>query len=295
MSKFSPMLLPRETPNLDTLQYPVYVTPKLDGIRCLIKDGVALSRTLKPIPNKHIQEWAYKYADELEGMDGELIVGSPTSHSVYRDTNSFVMSYDKIGEFFFYQFDFWDTPEECYEDRVSCEINPELPDNYGRLIKYLVYDTDQLIAKEELCLEKGFEGVIIRNPQGKYKYGRCTIKEANAFKLKRFEDDEATIIGFEEEMHNGNNAEVNELGRTKRSTAAAGLHGKGTLGAFICKTRDGIEFKIGSGFDAEDRRSFWERKSDLLGHIVKYKHFPVGVKDKPRHPIFLGFRDPIDM
>ena len=44
-----PMLLPRETPDLDNLQYPVYVTPKLDGIRCLFKGGVALSRTLKPI------------------------------------------------------------------------------------------------------------------------------------------------------------------------------------------------------------------------------------------------------
>jgi DNA ligase-1 len=290
-----PMLLPRETPNLDTLQYPVYVTPKLDGIRCLIKNGVALSRTLKPIPNKSIQEWVYKYANELEGMDGELIVGSPTSSTVYRDTNSFVMSIDKVGEFFFYHFDYWDS-KETYGLRMESYIDHNrVPDNYRLVIRQLAHDREQLLAKEEFCLEVGYEGVIIRNPRGLYKYGRCTIKEANAFKLKRFEDDEATIIGFEEEMHNGNNAEVNELGRTKRSTAAAGLHGKGTLGAFICKTRDGIEFKIGSGFDAEDRRSFWERKSDLLGHIVKYKHFPVGVKDKPRHPIFLGFRDPIDM
>ena len=74
-----PMLLPRETPDLDNLQYPVYVTPKLDGIRCLFKGGVALSRTLKPIPNKSIQAWAKKHAKILEGMDGELIVGSPTS------------------------------------------------------------------------------------------------------------------------------------------------------------------------------------------------------------------------
>jgi len=72
-----PMLMPRETPDLDTLPYPVYVTPKLDGIRVLFKDGVALSRTLKPIPNKSIQKWAAFWGDELEGMDGELIVGSP--------------------------------------------------------------------------------------------------------------------------------------------------------------------------------------------------------------------------
>ena len=60
---FKPMLLPRETPDLDKLQYPIIASAKLDGIRCLIKDGVALSRTLKPIPNKSIQAWAQKYAD----------------------------------------------------------------------------------------------------------------------------------------------------------------------------------------------------------------------------------------
>jgi DNA ligase 1 len=288
-----PMLLPRETPDLNTLQYPIYVTPKLDGIRCLIKDGVALSRTLKPIPNKSIQAWAKKYSNKLNGMDGELIVGLSTSPTVYRDTNSFVMSHDKEGEFYFYHFDWWNEPFH-YEQRVEGYIR-DLPSNYRKVMHMKATDAAHVLQLEEQVLEKGYEGIILRNPQGMYKYGRCTMKEANAFKLKRFEDAEAVIIGFEEEMHNGNDAETNELGRTKRSTAKAGLLGKGALGAFICKASDGVEFKIGSGFDAEDRRSLWERKSDLLGYIVKYKHFPIGVKDKPRHPIFLGFRDAMDM
>jgi DNA ligase-1 len=291
-----PLLMPREMPDLDTLQYPVYVTPKLDGIRCLIKDGVALSRTLKLIPNKHIQEWANYYYADLEGMDGELIVGSPTSSTVYRDTNSFVMSYDKRGEFTFYHFDYWDDTKRPYERRVVDEL--EWKGNfqsYSPLDVQSVDNKQELLDYEEVCLEQGYEGIIIRNPKGLYKYGRCTIKEANAFKLKRFEDDEAVIIGWEEEQHNGNNAEINELGRTKRSTSLSGLSGKESLGAFICKTRDGVEFKIGSGYDSADRKLFWKNKSDLLGCIVKYKHFPIGVKDKPRHPIFLGFRDPIDL
>jgi DNA ligase-1 len=289
-----PMLLPRETPDLDTLKYPVYVTPKLDGIRCLIKNGVALSRTLKPIPNKHIQAWVYLYAEELEGMDGELIVGKPTSSTVYRDTNSFVMSHDKVGEFSFYQFDHWDDTVSLYRERMESTFvfNNECMMYTGYK---LVNNKEELLNYEEQMLNLGYEGIIIRNPQGRYKYGRCTIKEANAFKLKRFEDDEAVIIGWEEEMYNGNDAEVNELGRTKRSTKQSGMSGKGTLGAFICKTRDGVEFKIGSGFDQQDRENFWQNKSSLLGYIVKYKHFPIGVKDKPRHPIFLGFRNKMDM
>lgn len=290
-----PMLLPRETPDLNTLQYPVYVTPKLDGIRCLFKDGVALSRTLKPIPNKDIQLWAQQYKDVLHGMDGELIVGPPTSPTVYRDTNSFVMSHDKVGDFYFYHFDYWDSPDWGYEQRIEGYIARNCPDNYRKLIPMKAVDKEHLLQLEEQCLDKGYEGIIIRTKHGKYKYGRCTLKENNSFKLKRFEDAEAIIVGFEEEMHNGNEAETNELGRTKRSTAKVGLSGKGTLGALICETTKGVRFNIGSGFDATDRKLFWKNRERLLGLYAKYKHFPIGVKDKPRHPIFLGFRDPIDM
>lgn len=110
-------------------------------------------------------------------------------------------------------------------------------------------------------------------------------------KLKRFEDSEAEVLGIEEEMHNANTAETNELGRTKRSTAKAGLVGKGTMGALIVRdVKTGVEFNIGSGFTAHDRTEAWKP-----GELVKYKFFPVGVKDKPRHPVFLGRRSKLDV
>ncbi len=290
---FKPMLLPRETPDLGKLKYPIIASAKLDGIRCLIKDGVALSRTLKPIPNKSIQAWAKKYADKLEGMDGELIVGDPASSTVYRDTNSFVMSHDKEGEFWYYQFDYWNL-DAPYDKRIGNALIP-VPESVIFLGYKIVNNKEELLKYEETILNVGYEGLILRNPNGKYKYGRCTVKEDNAFKLKRFEDAEAVIIGFEEEMHNGNIAETNELGRTKRSTARSGMVGKQSLGAFTCRTPEGIEFSIGSGFSQQDRLDYWKSKDSLMGCTIKYKHFPIGVKDKPRHPIFLGFRDPIDM
>jgi DNA ligase-1 len=52
---------------------------------------------------------------------------------------------------------------------------------------------------------------------------------------------------------------------------------------------------VGTGFTADQRADFWSRREQLRGQLVKYKHFPHGVKDAPRHPVFLGFRDPEDM
>ena len=55
----------------------------------------------------------------------------------------------------------------------------------------------------------------------------------------------------------------------------------------------GVEFEIGTGFTAAEREALW--LAPPIGKIVKYKFFPVGVKDRPRHPVFLGFREAEDM
>ena len=58
--------------DIDQLRYPLLATQKIDGIRCLIIDGVAMSRSLKPIPNRYIQSIIGKR--EYNGLDGELVV-----------------------------------------------------------------------------------------------------------------------------------------------------------------------------------------------------------------------------
>jgi DNA ligase-1 len=54
-----------------------------------------------------------------------------------------------------------------------------------------------------------------------------------------------------------------------------------------------VEFQIGTGFTDLDKQQFW--LSDRRGMTVKYKYFPVGVKDKPRHPVYLGLRHKDDL
>jgi len=281
-----PMLLCRENPDLSTLPYPVYVTPKLDGIRALVNDGVVLSRTLKPIPNLHVQSLFGK--SEYEGFDGELIFGSPTSPTVYRDTNSFVMSIDKVSDQINYHvFDMWNRTLNYQDNGVPYAIGRGIVP----LPQMMVGGPEEMVEHEEAFLSAGYEGLIIRCFHGMYKFGRTTMKEQNTYKLKRFEDSEAEILGTVEEMENTNVKLTNELGRGQRSVHREGMVGKGTMGALhVRDTQTGVDFHIGSGFTAHDRTQAWP-----AGTIVKYKFFPVGIKDKPRHPIFLGIRDKMDM
>jgi DNA ligase-1 len=292
-----PMLLERKNPDTKTLQYPVMVFPKLDGIRCLVVDGVPKTRTLKDIPNKFIRSVLTSLS--IDGFDGELIIGSPTSETVYRDTNSVVMAHDKISPFTYYAFDLWNSPGVFVERQVSLALKMTgLPAYIVWLKGYRVDNESQLLNTEQEFLEAGYEGLIIRAMTGKYKQGRTTLKENNTFKLKRFIDSEATIVGMVEEMENTNEKKTNELGRGQRSTEQAGMVGKSTMGALVVRdVNSGVEFQIGSGFTKEERQQFWDEETHcvLSSVIVKYKSFAIGVKDKPRHPIYLGLRDASDM
>ena len=98
------------------IKFPVLVSQKLDGIRCLIINGVAVSRNLKPIRNEHIQSIIGK--QEYNGLDGELIVGSPLAKDCYRVTNSGVMSKEGEPYFTYYVFDRWDRNADQFIHRL---------------------------------------------------------------------------------------------------------------------------------------------------------------------------------
>lgn len=285
--------------DMSKLVFPVIASPKLDGIRCLIVDGKALSRSLKPIPNKHVQAWSAKYAAVLNGLDGELIVGDMGPH-VFNRTTSAIMSVDGPEDFVFWCFDKWDEPATGYSNRLKLTRiyleHGEVPAKVKLVPTRTCRNDTELRDFEEDCLDRGFEGAMVRKPDGPYKHGRSTLKEGYLLKIKRFKDSEATIIGFEERMHNENEATTNEVGRTERSSHKAGMKPAGDLGAFIVKhLQTQMIFNIGSGFTAEQRKDYWQRRNKLMNKIVKFKHFEIGEVDKPRFPIFLSFRHPDDM
>ena len=87
---FKPMLACSESAHnfFDKLRFPLYASPKLDGIRATVRDGVVYARSNKPIANIHVQE-KFKH---FEWFDGELIVGDPADKMCFRNTPSVVGS-----------------------------------------------------------------------------------------------------------------------------------------------------------------------------------------------------------
>lgn len=287
-----PMLASPYDPKIP-LRFPVLASPKLDGIRALVVDGVVMSRALKPIPNKAIQQLFGKA--QYNGLDGELISGKLTALDVMQASVSVVMSADKRADAVtFNVFDDF-LAEGGFRRRLDSAFDRARHSQMNPLIHGVPESEAQLMEYEESCVSAGYEGIMIRDPNGPYKQGRSTAKEGYLLKVKRFEDAEAVVIGTVEEMHNTNEAITNELGRTARSSAKAGKVGKGRLGALQVRLPCGTEFEIGSGYDAEQRNRFWNQREDLIGKIVTFRHQPSGAKDKPRFPVFHGFRDARDL
>ena len=280
------------------LKYPCIASPKLDGVRGLVSGYELLSRSLKLIPNLYIQE--HLGNPKLDGLDGELIVGSPTDKLCYTNTVSQVMAINKRDfAFTYYVFDMHNFDRASYAARrASLEARMQ---DYGNehvvlLEQRVINDEEELLAYEQEKLTEGYEGLILRDPNGLYKFGRSTVNEGILLKVKRFADGEATIIGFEEQQKNNNPKTVNELGRGKRSSHQENKTGKDTLGALhVQDVNTGIDFHIGTGMDDELRSLIWACQREWLGRTIKYKHFTVGSVDKPRHPVYLGLRSAHDM
>ena len=189
----------------DKAKFPYAATPKIDGIRFLMVEGQAVTRSFKPIRNEHIQQLLS--SNLPDGIDGELTAGP--------------------------------TFQDC--------------------------------------------GSIMR------------IKGEPEVKVWIFMDDEAEIISFREKMINTNEATKDNFGRSKRSSSHEGLIPAGTLGGFILRRSDGVEFSCGSGLNDSIREKIWNNQAKYLGKLVKYKYMTTGVKDIPRHPVFIGFRDESDL
>lgn len=312
---------------IENVRFPVLASPKIDGIRCLIRDRSAVTRSLKLIPNRSTRNLLQQHA--FEGFDGELVIDQDfeqvrSSDATFLLTQSAVMTQAGSPRIIFYVFD--DCRESFrwkgYKDRYTfleeifeasttpVPINPLYRFSYEssngflkiRLLRQTpIWDRQSLENFYSECLENGFEGVMLRSLEGVYKHGRSTEKEGILLKQKPFDDAEATIIGFVEKQHNTNPAQTNLKGETERSTRASGMVGADTLGCLRVRglggVFDGKEFEIGTGLGLTHpfRKQIWDNQKNYLGKVVKFKYQSYGGKDLPRLPVFIGFRSPLDL
>lgn len=284
------------------LKFPLIAMPKMDGIRGLLMESKLYSRTLKLHPNLHCQKLFGK--PEFNGLDGELILGDPTDPLQCNKVGSAVGTIKGEPDVQLYAFDYLtpETVELPYRQRlerleewfISCEAS----DGRIKLMPWcIVYSWEQAKNLYEIWLEQGFEGIILRDPEGKHKEGRSTARENGFLRMKPWVDSECIVLTLEQGQQNNNPPEKNELGHTKRSTHQENMVPNGMVGAMLVRdvySEELIRISTGNMTEAE-RKFYWENPSKIVEKIGKYKCMRYGMKDKPRFAGWLGFRNKEEM
>lgn len=282
---------------VEKLAFPYDVTPKIDGYRCGIVDGVAMTSSVKPFPNKYLQHVLGR--PTLDGLDGELTIGAPNLVDTFRNSGGVKRVEGEI-DFTFHVFDSFAEPGFGAAKRYKAALAAVEKFGSRRVVMLRATRVENLRELETVKLwasTEGYEGLMLRNPFGPYKPGRATVRENLLLKLKTFIDFEAVVIGFVEQMQNTNE----KTARGKRGTSAAGMVPKGTLGAFRVRAINGpytgVEFEVGTGIGLTDalRKQVWENQERFLGRTMTLKCQDVGGYDKPRMPIYKSFRDPQEL
>ncbi len=287
------------------VEWPAYVSPKIDGIRCLMHPELGpVTQAFKSIPNFYIHGWMEA---NLHGsyFDGELYAIDEDGTALFNLTQSAVMSCGGQPNFKYAAFDCFHQPSLEFVDRYTqvCAIVKGINNCHVKVLTHTVIGTpEEFLEYVDACLENGYEGAVIRAFAGPYKSGRSTLNQNWMLKYKPWADAEGIVIGFEELHHNENPKEVDLLGLSKRSSHLEGKTRGGTLGALVLSTEWG-ELRIGTGFDAAQRQEIWNRnqpgnmfKEGLairpdIGRTVTFKYQKHGMQTLPRFPVFKGFRE----
>lgn len=305
--KFKPMLAPQDDPLknknfFQMLTFPSLWSPKIDGVRSVGKGGVCKSRKFIDLPNECVQRDFGAYAE----LDGEFALGSETDSDLCPRTSGHIRAHLREATDLHYRvFDCADTTlanEPFIErlDHASRLVEEYLSYNLGSknvsMVKHtMCKDLDALLAYEAEQLAAGYEGVMGRNPYGRYKHGRATMNDGLIWKLKRFQDAEAIVTGFVEATKNENPDIRDNLGNAKRSTAMAGLVPANTLGSLLMEYK-GNEIEVACGtLTHKQRKEIWDNQEKYRYKIATLRFFGYGTVVLPRFGRFINWRESFDI
>ena len=272
----------------------VIVEPKLDGVRVIVicdvdKDEVKLfSRNGKELSN--FPEINKQFDDMLDQMgesmvfDGEVM--SDDFQTLMREIHRKGGAKTKDAKLNLFDC----LPLSEFKNGGSNSVNDTIlfrkkmleSFNYGPNINLVEYvrvnlsDDDgqkQFADYNKLCIDKGYEGIMVKPIKGIYECKRSTLW----LKVKPFIEVSLKVIDTEE--------------GTGRNV--------GKLGALIVEGKDDGKFiktNVGSGLTDSDRETYWKAKDKLIGQIVEVRADAItqnqDAKDEwsLRFPRFLRFR-----
>lgn len=267
-------------PAKHSLSGPGYVEPKLDGLRMTVVDGVPYTRNgnvvqgvsniLEALRELFARDRVVPWNDLRSWvLDGECIGTGTFEETISKARRAGQEARGLV----YHVFDIIKRDEWFSRHTRPLQARRRNLEGYvkdGECIRRVpaVTMTDasfgDMVAFRDMMLEQGYEGAMWKSARAAYPFKRSPA----ILKFKRFETEEATIIGFKEGQDSF----------------------KGSLGSFRIRCESGEETDCGTGFTLAQRNEFWKIKSRLGGRVVEVKFQNLTGKGKLRFPVFIRFR-----
>ena len=282
---FKPMLAHKFDNKRVDWSKPVFIQPKLDGIRCIMKADGCYSRNGKKFMN--VQHLYTKTIKELFKQNPLLVLDGELYNHDLRDNFEKIVSLvrkqkptpddrkeaRRLIQYHVYDYcmavnnklNLLESDMNKYEKRMHQLV---CTDMYGKHIRYVpargVHSLDKAKEIHNDFLQQGYEGSILRL-DGAYKCGRSY----DLMKFKDFSDTEAKIVSWVE-------------GKGKR---------RGTIGKFIAVDSDGVRFGMPVMDKFEYLKKNFKAMQDWVGKTATFTYFERTRAGSYRHPLFKAIRD----
>jgi DNA ligase-1 len=263
-----PMLAHKYEDKKKKVEFPAWVQPKLDGVRCLAEWSgnkiLLTSRSGLPWNMPTVEEQLAKWLPKDMVLDGELYRHGMTCQQV----TSLVKKWQPGSEKIIYNV--YDVPvldgEDglTYADRlmmhsVKTSINVELVPGYN------VKSHDEMILRYGEFMQEGYEGAILRLYHGRYLWG---YRSSELLKVKEFQDAEFKVIGAKE-------------GRGKMEGGII----------WICQNDTNDEtFDCTMKVTMDERRRMFAQNKKFIGKKLTVRFFDRTDDGVPRFPVGIVFR-----
>lgn len=259
-----PMLANKWHEKKHLITFPVFVQPKLDGVRMLMQDGKCWSRTGKEFIPEVVQHLVMDTQGTI--LDGELILEGASFQDTIRAVKKFRP--EESPKLTYHVFDFI-SDGITFTDRWSLlgeyYYGSDIPENVKFVYTCCANNEEELFKYHAKFIEQGYEGTIIRSQGGIYQIGQ---RSSDLLKLKDFDDAEFTIVDV-----------VDGEGRDEGAAI------------FVCITDQGNTFNVRPKGTMEYRYDVFNNAEDYLGKPLTVRYQGFSEDGIPRFPIGISVRD----
>lgn len=258
-----PMLAHKFSDHKGKMEFPVFVQPKLNGMRMLFDGMEGWSRGNKQVIPEVIKHLNFDTSGFI--LDGELML---PGNLLLQESMKAIKKYrpELSSQLVYHVYDIVDT-DLPYIKRYQLiqDICHNAPENIKIVNTVRADDETQVMHLHNLFVKDGFEGTMVRDPASFYEVGK---RSYSLLKLKDFIDAEYRIV----DVFDGDGSDVG-------------------LAIFELETASGARFNCRPEGSQDNRRELFKNRKKLIGKFLTVRYFELSKDGIPIFPVGVAIRE----